>query len=118
MTVLEDLFYYCKDIFRINIRKRNEYLSQMLSNNILYHPFSLLTLSAPLDKSLPGAYKTATEDQVELIDMQKILQIRTQKSFQDFTVTGTFLTLKNLNIYSLFDDHCMLYVLHLDYHQQ
>ena len=33
-------------------------------------------------------YKTATEEQIELEDVQKILEIRSQRSFSDFSLTG------------------------------
>ena len=33
-------------------------------------------------------YKTATEDQLELEDLQKILQIRSERSFFELSLTG------------------------------
>ena len=33
-------------------------------------------------------YKTATEDQLELEDLQKIFQIRSERSFFDLSLTG------------------------------
>ena len=35
-----------------------------------------------------GAYKNATDDQIELIDLQRIFESRSQKSFIDLTLTG------------------------------
>ena len=49
------------------------------------HSISFLTTTAT---ATAGAYKTATDDQIELIDLQRIFESRSQKPFIDLTLTG------------------------------